>query len=383
MRTLFKNGYIYTYEKQMFEKADILVSGTVIEKIDDSICPCEADEVIDCAGKRIIPGLVDIHSHGRGGFDFNTVDAETIKKARRSYAEVGTTTVMATLASAELDELINSEKIITDNLEPEEGLANIAGIHIEGRYLNMKRRGAHNEKLIFPLDPDELEKLVTLDKPANIHISSAFELDADGKFLAKALDMGLSCSLAHSDATYAEACSLVERGLKAFTHTYNCMKPVHHREPGNIIASLLCDDAYSEFICDGEHSHPAMIELAYRTKPKDKLVLITDSCEAAGCPDGNYSIAGLPVIVENGRAVTIEGALAGSTLDLLTAIKNFIRFTKAPLEEVIPMATANPAALVGLSDVCGEIKCGLRADLVILPEDELTVDSVWIAGKKA
>ena len=167
-----------------------------------------------------------------------------------------------------------------------------------------------------------------------LHVSAAFELDEGYKFLDRTVKLGATCSLAHSDATYDEAVGAVAHGVKSFTHTYNAMRPIHHREPGNMIASLLSDDAYSEFICDGEHSHPAMIELAYRAKNHDKIVLITDSLEAAGCPDGEYSIAGLPVYVKNGRAVNSEGALAGSTLDLFTAVKNFMRFTGATLEAV-------------------------------------------------
>ncbi len=383
MKTLFANGYVYLTESGTFEKKDILSDCGVIAKIGENIDRSEAEAVVDCGGKYILPGLVDIHTHGRGGHDFNFIDRDTVREMRKSYAKAGTTTVMATLASAEMDSLLNSAKIINENRTPESGLATLAGIHLEGRYLNPKRRGAHAENLLAPLKSDELEFLIGKMSPLPVHISSAFELEGGEEFLETAKKLGATCSLAHSDATYAEAVNAVEHGVTSFTHTYNAMRPIHHREPGNMIASLLCDKAYSEFICDGEHSHPAMIKLAYRAKPHDKIILITDSLEAAGCPDGEYSIAGLPVYVKNGRAVNSDGVLAGSTLDLFTAVKNFMKFTGAALEEVIPMATANPASMLGIGGSCGSIKVGLRADFIMTHDRENpSLDYVYVCGER-
>ncbi len=383
MKTLFKNGNVYITESRMFLSGSVLVSDGIIEGIYDESENVAADEVVDLCGKYLIPGLVDIHTHGRGGHDFNSIDDNAVREMRRSYAEAGTTTVMATLASAELSELFHSAEVINNNRTAEKGLATLAGIHLEGRYLNTKRRGAHNPDYLAPLDPTELEKLINAMQPSPVHISAAYELEGGLEFLKKAKELGASCSLAHSDATYDEAMTAVENGVTSFTHTFNAMRPIHHREPGNMVASLLADNAYSEFICDGEHSNPAMIKLAYRAKPSDKLILITDSLEAAGCPDGEYSIAGLPVFVKNGRAVNTEGALAGSTLDLFTAIKNFMRFTGATIEETVPMATANPATLLGIDNVCGSIKAGCRADFItVADKDAPVLGEVYICGER-
>jgi len=379
---VFKNGYVYNTDEKQFEKADILVKDGVIEGVALGLS-ADGAETVDCTGKYIIPGLVDVHTHGRSGFDFNTATDENIRHMRKEYAKIGTTTIMATLASATMDSLFESADAINENRKTEVGMANIAGIHLEGRYLNKIRRGAHNEGLLALPNVHELATLMERMSPLPIHISAAYELEGGEMFLRVAKSLGATCGLGHSDATYDEAVKLVKSGVTSFTHTFNAMRPLHHREPGNASAALLCDGAYAEFICDGEHIHPAMIALASRAKPEDKLVLITDSMEATGCPDGEYSIAGLPVFVKNGRAENSEGALAGSTLDLFRGMCNYMKFTGKTLEEAIPCATSNPAAMVGIDNVCGSIKSGLRADLIMINDKNTPVlESVWVSGEK-
>lgn len=382
MDTIFSGGLVYSTEIHSFVRADILVrDGIIIDT--DYRGGCDSMTVVDCGGLYILPGLVDVHTHGRAGSDFNTADANDVRAMRRSYAEAGTTTIMATLASSPMDMLIASTEAIQKNRTHEDGLASIAGIHLEGRYLNPKKRGAHAKELIFPLDSAELACLVKRMLPSPVHISAAVELDGGEDFVKTALSLGATVSLAHSDATYDEAMRAVGWGVTGFTHTFNAMRPVHHREPGNAAASLICDTAYSEFICDGGHIHPAMIKLASRCKPDDKLVLITDSMEATGCPDGEYAIAGQSVFVKNGKALTADGAIAGSTLDLFAAVVNYMSFTGKTLEEAIPCATENPAKMVGIDKICGSIRKGLRADFIMINDKTaLRIASVWIGGKK-
>lgn len=382
MYKLMYGGEVYFSGKQTFERADVLVSNGRIEAVGLSLDAPAAAERIDCTGKYLIPGLVDVHTHGRGGYDFNTATEEDIAKMRRSYAECGTTTLMATLASAEMESLNESIEGIGKNRGVTPGLATVGGIHLEGRYLNPEKRGAHATELLHKPDGAELGKLIDKMMPLPVHVSAALEL-ADEDFFDAALSRGATLGIAHSSATYDEAVSFVERGARSFTHTFNAMRPIHHREPGNAAASIMCGDAYSEIICDGEHVHPAMIDLLRRVKPKDKLVLITDSMEAAGCPDGEYAIAGQKVFVVNGKALNVEGALAGSTLNLFTALRNFMRFCGVTLEEALPAATENPAEMVGLSGSCGRIEAGLRADIIVLDSrDEPEIEDVYAAGNR-
>ena len=383
MFTLFQNGSVYSTARRMFFRADLLAKdGVIVDPAYTGALP-DGCEVVDCTGRYLLPGMVDVHTHGRSGYDFNSVDDAAVKALRRSYAKAGTTTLMATLASATMDSLANSIAHIGRNRELSEGMATIAGIHLEGRYLNPMRRGAHATELLAPLDAAELEGLLSDMLPLPIHVSCAAELEGGETFVKTAIRMGATVGMAHSDATWDEAMRAVSWGVTSFTHTFNAMKPVHHREPGNAIGSLMCDAAWTELICDGEHVHPAMIALASRAKPKDKLVLITDSMEAAAMPDGEYGIAGLPVYVKNGRAVNSDGALAGSTLDLFRGLTNFMKFTGRTLEDALPCATSNPAEMVGIAGSCGSLSAGRRADIVMITDRENpAIESVWVTGKR-
>ena len=382
MKVLFSGGAVYSAATRQFVMADILTDDGMITEIDSHVNAADA-KVVDCTGKYILPGLVDVHTHGRAGFDFNDIDEAAVMTMRQAYAKAGTTTIMATLASAEPEKLDESMRIINAQRDVKPGMATIAGIHLEGRYLNPGRRGAHAPHLLAPLDPDELNTYLDKMMPLPIHVSAAVEMENGDAFIKAAREKGATVAMVHSDATYEQTRHAVEMGIRSFSHTFNDMKPVHHREPGNAVGSLLSDECWSEFICDGEHLNPAIVKMAVRCKPADKFMLVTDSMAAAGCSDGNYSIAGLPVIVKNGRAVNEEGALAGSTLDLFKAITNTMAFCDLPLEEVIPFATANPAAMLGISDVCGQIRIGCRADFILIEDKENpAIESVWCAGER-
>ncbi|MBR3415751.1 N-acetylglucosamine-6-phosphate deacetylase [bacterium] len=382
MKKLLKNGYIFDTSSLSFRKMNMIINDALIESLNTVDIP-DCCEIIDCTEKYLVPGLIDVHTHGRAGYDFISAASDQIDLMRRSYALCGTTTLMATLASAPLDGLLSSSDRINGKRNPEPGKATIAGIHLEGRYLNPEKKGAHAPELLSPPDDGQIITLLERMCPLPIHVSAAPELDPDGKFIETVTSFGATYGIAHTNATYEEADDAVKRGARSFTHTFNCMRAIHHREPGCAVSSLLSDDAYSEFICDGEHVRPEMIVMASRLKPRDRFVLVTDSMEAAGCSDGEYSIGGLPVTVKNGKATTHDGVLAGSTLDLFTALSNYMKFTGLPLEEALPAATSNPADMVNIAKVCGRLLPGLRADLLILDsKDEPKIIDIYAAGEK-
>ena len=334
------------------------------------------DEEIDLEGAAVLPGLLDVHTHGCMGADFVSCGEDVLPAMTDFYASHGVTAVMPTLASAPLDEMVASaERMVT--FAPSDGQAALCGVHLEGRYLNPEKKGAHAKHLLAPLCGEELARF-RMCHP--LHVSAAYELDTDGSFCEAALAEGATLGLGHTAANYTQAKLAESRGVTSYTHLYNCMPPLHHRD-GGAIAAAFEGEAFAEVICDGIHIAPEMVRLAYRNTGAQRFVLISDSMEATGKGDGNYSIAGNPVVVKDGKALTPEGALAGSTLTVDVAVNQLIDFTGIPLTEAILCATVNPARQIGAFDERGSIEVGKWADLIISRSKErLDIDRVMVRG---
>lgn len=395
MRILIKNALIYNGEARSFFEGSLLIGrtdsrsraeGRIIEVLPQSRHSFahlpSSDVNIDAGGRHILPGFVDVHTHGRVGEDFNFSDSAGMRRAARSYALAGTTSLFPTLASAPLSELCRSAALVR-TLKGEEGGACFLGVHLEGRYLNPKRRGAHNTEYLAPPDPGELDTFIDASGlPA--HITAALELDDCG-FAAHARDLGCTLGLGHTDASYAQAMEAWEKYRVSFTHLYNAMPQIHHREGGAAAAALL-SGGYCELICDGLHIAPHMIEMTVRAVGLDRIVLISDSMAAAGAPDGDYTIAGTPARVRDGIARTPEGALAGSTLDMRHAVENLARFVNIPIVDAVIAATRNPASEVGVAGDVGVIAPGARADLLLCRVDEsekkIDIFRVFVGGNE-
>ena len=367
MRTWIYGARVYDTERRDFFCGGLLIADDKIEAVIPEGEPVPAhDREIDASGKLLLPGLVDVHTHGRAGYDFNTADEEGMRRMAESYLRSGVTTLMPTLASAPLEDLCIASDRITALSKTEQG-ACFAGVHLEGRFLNPAKRGAHAPELLAALDAKELKELLS-HMPAPCHISAAWELDDDGSFASVAKTHGATMGLAHTCADTAQAKLAVERGVISFSHLFNAMPALHHRAGGAACVALTTDGAYAELICDGMHICPEMVKMAYLCKGDEHLVLITDSMEATGGPDGEYAIAGMKVIVKDGKALTTDGALAGSTLSLLDGVKNLARFAKIPFATALRCATYTPACMIGVDDKVGALAAGMQAD-VLFAED--------------
>lgn len=331
------------------------------------------EDAIDLKGDTVIPGLIDIHTHGRCGFDFDETTPDELMKLKKLYAKKGVTTVIPTLASEEYGKMLQRVR--------EASALGFSAMHIEGRYMNPEKKGAHAPEYLAPLDPKEIEDFAEAAKDMHLHFSCAFELDKDGKFLDAILSHSYTASLAHTTASYLEAAELVEKGVKSFTHLFNAMPQIHHRNGGAVVAALTTD-AYAEVICDGYHLAPETVKLIKTAKSPDRVVLITDSILGAGYegPERSFMSAGLEIFMKDGTARLIDGTIAGSTLELWQGVKNYMSFTGAGLQEAVACATENPANLLGLNNV-GKIENGYKADFIII-SDDLSIKEVYVDGER-
>lgn len=379
-RIAFVNGFVFNSSTESFEKTNIICQDGFITDIMNET-PDGAFTMVDLNGKYLIPGMVDVHTHGIAGYDFNTATTEQVERMCKAYAKHGTTSIMATLASDTMPRLMNSIFEINPHRLKSKG-ANVLGIHMEGRYLNPEKRGAHSASLLALPTVDELNSLAMAMMPTPLHFSLAPELDGAKEFIEKACELGATIGIAHTNATYDESLEAVSLGARSFTHTFNAMTAVHHRMPGATVCAMTCDQAYAEVIADGQHLHPAIVKLIYRAKPRDKMVLITDSLAAAGSPDGEYNLAGAKYIVKNGCCINEFGTIAGSTLTLFEGMKNFMKFCKLPLTKAIKYATINPAKMIG-AEFVGKLEKNYRADILVLSSIENpTLESVYVGANK-
>ena len=337
----------------------------------------ETDTVFDGEGMLAVPGLIDLHTHGRIGSDFCDADENAIAAMTADYARHGVTALAPTLASDSLAGWQAAAARIARTRSP-----SFIALHLEGRYISPARRGAHDPAFLVAPNFAEVKSMAEISKMP-MRITFAPELDADGSFRRACVKAGYRLSISHTEADYATAMAAIGDGVNSFTHLYNTMPALHHRA-GGPIAAALTTDAYAELICDGVHVSHEMIDLAYRAKGLDRILLVTDSMAGTGCPDGNYRVGGLDVVVKDGKALTTDGHLAGSTLDLLRGVQNFAAFCRIPFGKAIAAATKNPAAYLGMEKELGTLEAGARADLLLLASEDAALparvmqNGVWL-----
>lgn len=340
----------------------------------------ENAEVFDADNKKIVPGFIDIHTHGAVGVDVNGASVDDFEKIGSFFAGNGTTSWLASIltdTTEQTDWCIEQYKAYKASARKG---AQLLGFHMEGPFLAAEYKGAMPQHLLRKGDISLVERYQKLAEGGIRYITVSPEVEGVLEIIPDLKKQGIAVAIGHSGADYTTSMEAISKGASAITHMGNAMRLLHQHEPA-IWGAGLESDAYCEIICDGRHLHPGTVRLIIKTKGIHRVVAITDSIMAAGLPDGNYHLGVNEVVVEDGDAkLASTGVRAGSTLTQNTALKKLLSFTGLSLEDILPMLTENPAKLIGIYDKKGSIANGKDADLVLLDE-ACDIAEVFIGGE--
>lgn len=370
----YKNARIFTSDFQFhmgaFEVKDGLFGAVLPENV--------PEDAIDLKGATVIPGLIDVHSHGNSGADFSDGDYEGLKKMARFYAQCGVTSFAPASMTLPYDVLAKAFATAVELVrEAPQGCARLMGIQMEGPFFSYKKRGAQNADYLREPDFEAFRKLWEGCNGLVKIVDVAPELPGAAEFVAKAREL-CTVSIAHTDCTYDDAKAAVDAGVTHLTHMYNAMPPIHHRNPGAIPAAVENPAVQAEIICDGFHIHPAAVRLAF-TMFKNRMILVSDSGRCAGQPEGTaFDLGGQMGYLRGGVARLADGTICCSAANLWGCLTNVLSWN-IPEEEAVRAATYNPAKALGVQDKVGSIAEGKYADFLICAPD-YSAKRVFIGG---
>ncbi|MEU9363489.1 N-acetylglucosamine-6-phosphate deacetylase [Streptomyces avermitilis] len=350
----------------------VIVEGTRIAGAASEDAP-----VVDLSGHWLVPGFVDLHNHGGGGASFTSGTAEEVLRGVHTHRLHGTTTVVASTVTGEMDVLAQRAGLLAELAEQ----GDITGIHFEGPFISPCRKGAHSEELLRDPDPAEVRKLIDAARGWAKMVTLATELPGGIDSVRLLAEHGVIAAIGHTDATYEQTVRAIDAGATVATHLFNAMPALGHRTPGPIAALLEDERITVELINDGTHLHPAALQLAFHHTGAGRVAFITDAMDAAGFGDGRYLLGPLEVEVSEGVARLVEGgSIAGSTLTLDRALQRAVTVDGLPVEDAVAALSANPARLLGVYDRVGSLEPGKDADLVVL-DAEFTLKGVMRKGE--
>ncbi|HYK35973.1 N-acetylglucosamine-6-phosphate deacetylase [Alloacidobacterium sp.] len=329
-------------------------------------------DVEDYPGATIVPTFFDVHIHGSGGADVMDATRDSLTTVGQFLARHGVGSYLATTVSAPMDTTLHSlcglAKLIGSDIDGARPL----GIHLEGPFISHAKRGAHAERDLLQPTAALFNRMWEAAEGHIRLMTIAPELPGAEEVIARAIELGVRISLGHSNAGMEDTLRGIRAGATSATHTFNAMRRFDHRDPGILGVVLDRADLFAEIICDGLHVNPTAVRMFWKEKGSERAILVTDAMSATGMPDGNYRLGELDVRVVNGKCVIGEDTLAGSTLTMDRAVRNFAAFTGVEFGAVTALATRNPARMIGLDSQVGALEAGRAADLTVLsPKGEV------------
>jgi len=354
----------------------VIVRNGKIEAISDAKALPNDIEIVDGQGQTLAPGLIDVQVNGGGGVLLNDQpDINGVRAVMEAHRKFGTTAMLPTLITDYRDKMEDAIAAVSAAIDA--NVPGIVGIHLEGPYLNVERKGVHSADIIRPMEDDAIELLTRLPN-GRILVTMAPEKAAKGT-IKKLADKGVLVCAGHTAGTYDDIQEAIGEGMRGFTHLFNAMSPLTHREPGVAGAAMADDTTWCGLIVDGYHVHPAAVKIAVKAKAKGKIMLVTDAMPTVGATEKRFVLGGEEIIATDGRCALANGTLAGSDLNMISAVKNCVEMIGIELGEALRMASLYPAEFLKLDDKMGRIAPGYQADIILF-DDSYTVTRSWING---
>ena len=379
MKTVLRNARILAGDEFRDDLAVVIEDGRITALVSDAAPQLgSADEQVDLGGGWLLPGFIDAQVNGGGGVLFNnTPDVESLRTLAAAHRRFGTTGLLPTLISDDVQ--VMRRAIDATRAAIAQGVPGVLGIHLEGPYIAPGRKGTHDANKFRVPDADEIAMAASLDNGVTLLTLAPERVPLES--IRALVERGVIVAAGHTAASYEEARAGLDAGIRGFTHLYNAMSPLTGREPGAVGAALEDRDSWVGIIADGVHVHAASLRVALAAKPRGKVMLVTDAMPPVGADSPSYELYGEVITAVDGVVRNAAGSLAGSALDMATAVRNAVHLLGLPLDEAARMASRYPAQFLNLDDRLGEIAEGYQADLVLL-DDALQVRATWIAGER-
>jgi N-acetylglucosamine-6-phosphate deacetylase len=379
MAVALVNGRVLSDDGPIEGRCVLLEAGRIVDLMEESDPRCQAAPRYDLGGQWLLPGFIDSQVNGGGGVLFNDAPSvETIRAIGQAHRKFGTTGFLPTLISADLDVVARAIAAVQGAIQA--GVPGVLGIHIEGPFLNVARKGVHDPAKLRELDTSAVGLLTSL-RGGKTLVTLAPEMTTP-EIIQKLAKAGVVVSAGHTNATYAEIATALRHGLTGFTHLFNAMSQLTGREPGVVGAALDDRGSWCGIIVDGEHTDPVVLRIALRCKPHNRFMLVTDAMPSVGTNSTSFNLQGRPITVSGTVCVDEDGRLAGSNIDMASCVRNAMKLLQLPLTEAVRMASRQPAEFLGLGHLIGRIRPGYRANLV-LADDDLNVLETWIDGQSS